>query len=292
MYINTTIKQRVFIVGCPRSGTTLLQGMLATHSRIRSFPETHFFTTAYPQNPLRRWITWPALNVRSFWKPFLTKLNRLDLLKLTKNSVFSRDYASKFVSLLDFLTIESQKDIWVEKTPRHLHVIDQIKNVVPNAKFIHIVRDGPSVVASIYKVTNEKPSLWTQGRSRIFSGYTVQQCVDRWNKDILITTRYRDSSNHIIVNYKSLVASPTSVLLKISDFLKIDYEQAMEYSEESFHQIVDGDEVWKANNAKPIQQIKSKFEDVFSLSEQKYVLDNLVKPFFTENTFNSHRDIY
>ena len=37
------IKDRIFIVGCPRSGTTLLQSLLAAHPQIHSFPETHFF---------------------------------------------------------------------------------------------------------------------------------------------------------------------------------------------------------------------------------------------------------
>ena len=38
-----TVSTRVFLVGCPRSGTTLLQCLLAANSHLASFPETHFF---------------------------------------------------------------------------------------------------------------------------------------------------------------------------------------------------------------------------------------------------------
>ncbi|HEY9694672.1 MAG TPA: sulfotransferase [Oculatellaceae cyanobacterium] len=36
-------KTRLFLVGCPRSGTTLLQSLLVAHPEILSFPESHFF---------------------------------------------------------------------------------------------------------------------------------------------------------------------------------------------------------------------------------------------------------
>ena len=37
------VKERVFIVGVPRSGTTLIQSLLASHPQIETFPESHFF---------------------------------------------------------------------------------------------------------------------------------------------------------------------------------------------------------------------------------------------------------
>ena len=50
---------RVFIVGCPRSGTTLLQAMLASHETVYSFPETHFFKK-YPGEVLAISTFWSA----------------------------------------------------------------------------------------------------------------------------------------------------------------------------------------------------------------------------------------
>ncbi|MGL4503377.1 MAG: sulfotransferase family protein, partial [Planktothrix sp.] len=45
------IKNRIFLVGCPRSGTTLLQSLLAAHPQIASFPESHFFQSLAPAQP-------------------------------------------------------------------------------------------------------------------------------------------------------------------------------------------------------------------------------------------------
>ena len=62
------IQKRIFIVGCPRSGTTLLQSLLLKHNEITSFPESHFFSrtflgkranqypTLYSNYTLYKWI--------------------------------------------------------------------------------------------------------------------------------------------------------------------------------------------------------------------------------------------
>ena len=48
------ISKRVFIVGVARSGTTLIQSMLANHSAIHTFPESHFFRLTIPKRKLLR----------------------------------------------------------------------------------------------------------------------------------------------------------------------------------------------------------------------------------------------
>lgn len=47
------IEGRFFIVGFPRSGTTLLQSLLAAHPQIASFPESYFFPNAVEKKGLR-----------------------------------------------------------------------------------------------------------------------------------------------------------------------------------------------------------------------------------------------
>src|ERR1043166_465784 len=55
-----SIERRIFLVGCARSGTTLLQSLLAAHSSIASFPETHFFAATVGQTGRRRFGLRPA----------------------------------------------------------------------------------------------------------------------------------------------------------------------------------------------------------------------------------------
>ena len=50
--------KRIYIVGCPRSGTTLLQSMVAAHPLLTSYPETHFWDYTIPKN---RYLRFPKI---------------------------------------------------------------------------------------------------------------------------------------------------------------------------------------------------------------------------------------
>lgn len=267
-----TVKQRIFVVGCPRSGTTLLQGMLASHPRMLSFPETHFFSMAYPRNRLKRLFTWPALTVQGVLENFVCEIGRPDLKREINIGLFDRDYEKSFIRILDRLTIEAGKDIWVEKTPRHLYFISEMQRRIPQAKFIHIVRNGIDVVASLYKASNEFPRRWGF-RSR---GLTIDQCIRRWNNDILITNQWIGKPHHFAVKYEELIDSSADVMRDICLFLSIEYSDKMEKSERMFNKIARPFEEWKKNNAKPIRRQESLFDSVFNDNEKVYIRKRLL----------------
>lgn len=271
------IKQRVFIVGCPRSGTTLLQGMLAAHPRIKSFPETHFFPTAYPRNRLKRLITWPALNLQGLLERFVQDLGRSDLIEDAHIGLLDRNFYDSFTSVLDRLTLDAGKDIWVEKTPGHIRHIKEILNRIPKAKFVHNVRNGADVVASLCQVTRENPVAWRKKRMSGFHGLSIDQCIERWNSAMLITAKWHRGPGHFLVKYEALVESPSNTLKDICSFLQIDYDPQMEREGKAFHEIVTSDEVWKTNALKRVRKVKSKFDAVFSEEERDQVLKNLIK---------------
>ena len=276
MSTKNRITQRVFIVGCPRSGTTLLQGMLSSHPRIKSFPETHFFSRAFPRHHIKRLITWPALNVQGVLEKFLSEINRQDLIPKVKINPFTLTYAEKFIYVLDHLTLEASKDVWVEKTPRHLHFIEEIRKHVPSSKFIHIVRNGPDVVASLYHVTNNNPQTWAKGRVPGFKGFSVNECISRWNQDVQIAAQYQQMPNHLIVKYELLVSKPEVALQSIADFLQINYVLTMKLAEKVFYEIVGTNEPWKSNNKKAVYQPASKFNKIFPVDTQRYIRKQLI----------------
>jgi len=277
--MNVEIQQRVFIVGAPRSGTTLLQSFLASHPRIQSFPETHFFSAAFPRLCIKRMLTWSALNVRGVLKRFLHEINRPDLIEEYGHiNLLEHNYANTLIRLLDHLTLEAGKDIWVEKTPRHIFFVEEISNRVPKAKFIHIIRHGADVVASLYEVTNRDFFKWRKGKQHLFAkGLSIDKCIKRWNDAVQITAKWYRCSNHLLVKYEQLVKSPPEELDKICNFLEINYSPLMERGERSFDEIVTLEEKWKANNMKPVQEMDRKFFRIFSEEEQKYILGKLHK---------------
>lgn len=269
------ITQRIFVVGCPRSGTTLLQGLLAAHPRIKSFPETHFFLIAFPRNRLIRSITWPSLNTRKTMEKFLENLGRNDLQDKGQIGIFEQNYVKPFIHVLDYLTIESGKDIWVEKTPGHLNFIDEIYKQIPNAKFIHIIRNGKEVVASLYETTNLDFITWRKGKISFKHGLTIDQCIKRWNKALSITENWYKMPDHFMVSYEDLIKSPRSILKNITSFLNIGFSPDMLRNESVFDEIVARHETWKGQNQNPIQKPKNKFDYLFTEDQKEYIVHNL-----------------
>ena len=120
------VSGRFFLVGCPRSGTTLLQSLLNAHAEIASFPESNFF------NMVSKWrspIGIASLTNREKKRitNFLTDIGRPDLDDLIpKKALTYRTYIDSFIMVLDLLTIEQGAKYWLEKTPAHLYRIDLI----------------------------------------------------------------------------------------------------------------------------------------------------------------------
>ena len=81
------VKLRVFLVGCSRSGTTLLQVLIASHPRIHSFPETSFFINGIGVRC--RPLAWIGLSPRARYaiENFLRRIQREDLLKYSDKTL-------------------------------------------------------------------------------------------------------------------------------------------------------------------------------------------------------------
>lgn len=242
--LNFVTELRLFVVGCPRSGTTLLQGILSAHPSVASFPESHFFAKAYPKSRLKRIIGWPALNVRNVMKSFVMEIGRPDLVQLAKVGLFECHYEKSLIAICDALSEEEGKSIWVEKTPMHLHHIAEISRRVERARFIHIIRNGKDVVRSLYSAANLHPVAWRGERS-------VESCVQRWNHDVLISAAYQRSADHIIVRYEDLIGEPRAECMRICAFLGVEFDERMIQPELAYKRIVRESEKWKKNNALP-----------------------------------------
>lgn len=264
------IKERVFIVGCPRSGTTLLQALLASHKDILSFPESHFFHHVAVQQG-RRTGTFVSRKIKEELHRFLVESGNGALTRLIpRGSIFLSRYARAFVHILDTGTINRGKTIWIEKTPRHLHYIDAIRRYVPLAKFVHILRSGRDVVASLYQVTHRYPETWSGARG-------VDECIGRWLHDVRISMGCLKDPNHTLVRYEHLVQAPESVLCRLCRFMGVSYDSTMltVYRQES-KKLISPHEPWKDSVKQDISAAASrKFFEVFNPDQQRYILDRL-----------------
>lgn len=261
-----------FLVGCPRSGTTLLQACVAAHPDVVSFPETHFFNKAFPRHPLRRALGWPALQAWRYMAGWARLIGRPDLAALDDVRPWSADYARGFRRILDRLAEERQRACWLEKTPEHVYRIPQIARAVPGARFVHLVRNGEDVVASLHPLSNRNPAIW-RGRMRHLRGrgLSLSECVARWNASVEITARLRADPAHHVVRYEQLVEDPPRVLRELCAFLRLPFSEAMLQREEAARQVVLPFEEWKQGAGRPIARPASRFAEVFTPEQQAYV---------------------
>lgn len=266
---------RIFIVGCPRSGTTLLQSILASHSQVKSFPESHvfFFIDANLRKP------WDSLHKRfGILNPvaqkkvhqFLERIQKKELKRhLPKVPIFSRYYAKAFIEILDIITLEEKKAIWIEKTPQHLKCIQYIETVLPEAKFIHVIRNGSDVVASQYDASLKYPGDWK-------SRNTVQKCINSWKTDFRISLQYKNRTNHRLIKYENLVNSPLEEVSKLCDFMEINFEEKMLSSNRISSDFILNQEQWKAKSAQAIYNANGeKFYSLFNEQMREYILSKL-----------------
>ncbi|MGK7895452.1 MAG: sulfotransferase [Xenococcus sp. (in: cyanobacteria)] len=273
--MSSQIKGRLFIVGCPRSGTTLLQSLLAAHPQIASFPESHFFESLAPINPLIRSLGMGLASgqrAKKRFKHFLSIIEREKMEEyLPSFPLFMSQYANAFVQVLDELTEEQGKSLWIEKTPGHLKQIELIEKLVKEAKFLHIVRNGADSVASLYQVY-QKHSQWGGARN-------IDECISRWTEDVEITRNYLPKENHTLVRYEELVANTQEAIADVCSFLNVPFEPVMlqEYGNAA-QKVVRKDESWKASVGEPIKNVNGrKLYQLFDEKQREYILEEVSK---------------
>lgn len=263
-------KKPVFLVGCPRSGTTLLQSLLAAHSQIAGFPESHLFFYLVPETPNRRFLGIASRRVKSRLQQFLgTELNRPEVLsEFSPMTLFIGQYASKFVKIMDSLTEERGKNFWLEKTPDHVFYVEYIEKFIPGVRFIHIIRNGEDVVASMYELAQKYPKIWGVQSD-------LDACIDKWMRAVAASNKHLDKPNHIMVKYEDILEDSQTQLAKLCEFIGVEFEESMlENYGDTASNVSLNNEPWKKNVSRRIEKASdSKFERLFDDSQKQYILE-------------------
>jgi hypothetical protein len=124
--------QVIFIVGSPRSGTTLLENILGSHPEIADWYEPYYV-----------WERFFSCEKDDVWRP-RTPDERTKSLIRKEYRIFGD---------------KSQKSAILDKSPGHVFNIPVIHSVFPEARWIHIVRDGRDVTLSIRKEWNKRKRI-------------------------------------------------------------------------------------------------------------------------------------
>ncbi len=259
--------QRVFLVGAPRSGTTLLQSLLASHSQIVTLPETKFFN--FIGNGQRRFCRLGIANKKqqNVYHNFCGMLPSMPFL-LPKNPYFVFAYAKLFLRAMDSLAMQQNRSVWLEKTPSHALNVRNIEKYIPGVKFVHNVRNGRDNIASIYDACLKYPET--------FGDADIPLIFEWWKKHIIASIRYSGKPNHLIVGYPQVVNDTKLTLQKVCDFIGIPFEEEMLDRDNNTISKLIIQEKWKDEVHSPIESRDNrKFCTLFTEEEQEWILERL-----------------
>lgn len=208
----------VFVVGYPRSGTTLLQALLATQGELVAFPETHFFCTVFAENPtFRQTIDYESA------KGVLESISQKSGITFEDDFISAIQNSSDIVSIKDFFEALVLKlfpecvDLskrWLEKTPDHGLYMEQIARYYPEAKFVGIVRNPFFAINSRTKYFPPK--------TRNLLKFLAIQWAGHLNAFEKFVASNPDKA--FMVKYEELTANHEDLISKICQFLGIEFE--------------------------------------------------------------------
>jgi LPS sulfotransferase NodH len=209
-----TGKNLVLLVGCPRSGTTWLQKLLASHPRIRSGEESHFFSL-YVGPQLR---AWNDQKTRHFNGGMGHAAGPQAYFHEEEFLAILQNYLS---ALLKPITDSLQPDEWfLEKTPSHALYIPEIKELLPDCRFIHLMRDCRGVVASLITASRSWGASWAPSSAKFAAAMWVQhvEAVQTGAKN-LSSREFRE------IRYEELWNSPLHILKGLADWLGVPWSE-------------------------------------------------------------------
>jgi LPS sulfotransferase NodH len=209
----TLEKQFLFIIGAPRSGTTWLQAMVGAHPLISTTDELKvfdFFTGPWAKS----------------WE-LLLKLQkdgrgarRHGLTGVWSEEEF-RDFLREFLERVYARVLQKKPEATVilDKTPSYSDYVEHINWLIPQAKFIHLIRDGRDVVVSLHTAS--------QGWGKMWAPKKVESAAAVWKSTLLAARKAEQyGDRYLEVRYEELLTNGAQILSSIFEFVGIPTKPA------------------------------------------------------------------
>src|SRR5215471_16980710 len=214
----------VFVLGCGRSGTTLLYHMLLSagnfavyriESNVINLLEPRFGDLSVAANKRRLLEAW--------YNSRLYTLSGLDKEEIADKVMAECGNGGDFLRIImSEMCRKLGVQRWADTTPEHLLHLHRIKETIPEALIIHIIRDGRDVALSTDKQGYIHRLPWDLRAGTMACGLYWEWMVNKGRRD-----GRRFGEDYTEVRFEKLVTNPRQVLSRLSGFLEhdLDYDR-------------------------------------------------------------------
>jgi len=221
----TQLSDPFFVIGNPRSGTTMLRLMLTSHRDVFVPTESGWALYLYSKYGEKK-----SIDVESFIED-LSKCKKIEYWKIDYDKLKrflydkNKNYREISSAVYLFCSNEYEKKIYGDKNNYYLDHIEILSNIYPDAKFIHIIRDGRDVARSYRNLQKlEKGKYFPELPCSIIDcAYAWKNNINTIKKSLLRLPKQK----FLEIKFEDLVLCSEETLKKICVFLEIEYDEMM-----------------------------------------------------------------
>jgi hypothetical protein len=201
----------VFVIGSPRSGTTILAWSLATHSALWTSGESYILFDFFGDGRADR--------------VYDKALNQSDGSWLKAQKVSRQEFLTSLgMGINALFSSRSGGRRWIDHTPHYALMAGVLADMFPQARFLHILRDGRRVVNSM--VHFQQPGDTRKGRGTPWATDFRVACKT-WRSYVTAAEDFaqRQEGRCLTCRNEDLVANPEEGFRRILAFLQVPYEE-------------------------------------------------------------------
>jgi hypothetical protein len=285
------MKPPVFIVGCPRSGTSFLYHLLLSAGGFAEFhTQMNVYDVLEPiygdlsvrrnkEAAIREWLQSKAFRVSG-----------LEATAIEAKVLAECHGAGDFLRIImEEVARKQGVNRWIDSTPTNIPHMLRIHRDFPDALFVHIIRDARDVALSLDKRSWSRPLPW-DGKNSLLAAGLYWEWIVRKGRQLGIALK----PSYIEVRYEELVQRPKETLAVIGSFLHedLDYERIQKSSIGSVKKpLTSFNEDLQQGRFTPVGRWKDKFPPDQLIEFERLVgayLQELGYPLFTEPAKLNH----
>lgn len=251
MSVTSEGPQYLFIVGMPRTGTTLTRRILNRSPEVSLGGESHFFGARFR---LRFWanhdvrhrirqgggLTTEAgvtrfvdqvyqVRKRNFWGWIARNVDRAAF----EGAILDSDRSERAVLEIVLGLHAHGRRIRGEKTPANIHAVPILLDWFPGARVIHAFRDPRAIFASLRR-KGQNRGRWRRwaripGLGLVIDLYSSLRLILAWRQAVRLHRRYRRRypDQYLLLRYEDLIADPEAGIRRLCEFAKVEFVDEM-----------------------------------------------------------------